>query len=454
MKVSIETTSNLERRLTIVVPSEQFEGDITERLNKARQQVRLPGFRPGKVPLREVRRRFGPSVRAEVAGETMQNTFVEAVAQEELSPAGNPNLEVVKMDPGIDFEFTATFEVFPAIELRPLDALEVIRPVAEVADSDIDATVERLREQRKTFEPVDRAAAEGDQVTIDFVGIKDGEAFDGGSGEDVEVVVGAGQMIADFDAALIGLTAGEEKTFDATFPDDYGAENLAGETVQFTVTAKAVSEPKLPELGPELYKEFGIDTDDETTFRSEVRGNMARELESAVKNQVKRQVFDQVADLHQVSLPNALVAREIGTLKQQMLQQFQMPVQPGNVPDLPDELFTEQAERRVKLGLLLNEFVTREGLEADAERVRTHIEQLASSYAEPEQVINYYYGNEEQLAAIESAVVEEQLVEWMLEQGKVVDEPAEFDAVMADTVVPKPEPAAADPGESEPEAAG
>ncbi|MEM1432963.1 MAG: trigger factor [Pseudomonadota bacterium] len=441
MKISIETTSNLERRLTIVVPSEQFENEITARLDKARQQVRLPGFRPGKVPMREVRRRFGTSVRAEVAGETMQNSFVEAVQQEQLNPAGNPNLEVIKMDPGIDFEFTATFEVFPAVELRPLDSLSVVRPVAEVADSDIDATIERLREQRKTYVVAERPAQDGDKVTIDFVGRLDGEVFEGGSGEDTEVVVGAGQMIADFDAALPGVSAGEEKTFEAAFPEDYQAENLAGQTAEFTITVKEVAEPQLPEVGPELFAEFGVESDDETEFRGEVRNNMQRELDNAIGNQVKQQLLDQLVELHEVPLPEAMVQRELGVLKQQMLQQFQLP--PGSdAPDLPDELFRDQAERRVTLGLIMNEIVTRQSIEADADLVRARIETLASAYAEPEQVINYYYSNTEQLNAVESSVVEEQVVDWLLEQGTVDDKAAAFEEVMADTVVPKKEPPA------------
>lgn len=441
MKISIETTSNLERRLTIVVPSEQFEGDITQRLHKAQAQIRLPGFRPGKVPLREVRRRFGPSVRAEVAGETMQSTFVEAVAQEKLNPAGNPNLEVVKMDPGIDFEFTATFEVFPSIDLRPFDTLSVIKPTAEVSDADIDATIERLREQRKTFAAEDRAAADGDRVTVDFVGRLDGEVFDGGSGEGMEVTLGAGQMIADFEAALLGVSAGDEKTFDATFPEDYQAEHLAGKTVQFTVNVNEVAGAQLPAIGPELFAEFGVDSKDEAEFRQEVRNNMQRELDTAISNQVKRQVFDQLGEMHELQMPNAMVQRELGVLKQQMMQQFQLP--PGATgPDLPDELFRDQAERRVKLGLLMNEIVTRQSIEADPALVRARIESLASAYSEPEQVVNYYYGNPEQLAAVESSVVEEQVVEWLIEQGTLAEQAASFDDVIADTVVPKPEPAA------------
>jgi trigger factor len=419
MQISIETTSGLERRLTISVPSETFEAQITERLGDARGRVRLPGFRPGKVPMKEVRRRYGPAVRAEVAGELMQSSFFEAVQQEDLTPAGQPSLEVVKMDPGLDFEFTATFEVFPVVELADLSKAELRRPEAEITEADVDAMVEQLRDQRKTWETVDRPAQDGDQVTLDFEGRLDGEVFEGGTAEDATFVIGAGQMIDDFDTGVRGMSSGEEGEFEASFPDDYRAENLKGKTVTFSVKVKSVAESRLPELDEEFFKSFGVEDGGMEAFRDDVRSNMQRELDGAIRNQLKSQVMDQLAALHDLTLPNAMVAREIDALRQQMLQQFQMYGAQGMQPDLPAELFQEQAERRVKVGLVVNELVSTQDLQADPERVRERIETMAEGYAEPQQVINWYYSNQEQLEQIQMAVLEDQVVDHVLDQARV-----------------------------------
>ena len=405
MKISIETTANLGRRLTISVPSETFEDRISARLNDAAKQVRLPGFRAGKVPMKEVRRRYGRSVRTEVAGELMQSSFVEAIGQEKLSPAGAPKLDVVKMDPGIDFEFTATFEVFPNITLGDFSKVSVKRPEAAIGEPEIDAMIEKLRQQRATMEPVTRAAADGDQAKVDFKGMKDGEPFAGGEGEDVTFVLGQGQMIGDFDSNCVGLAAGESTEFEAVFPDDYQAEELQGQSVTFAVTMKEVSEQKVPELDGEFFKEFGIEDGTEASFRAEVRSNMARELDTAVQNQVKTQVLDELQSLHDVQLPESLITQEIGALKQKMMQQLQMYGTNQAMPDLDDALFQDEAEKRVAVGLVLNEIINVHQIEADADKVRDRIDTIAQPYADPAQVVNYYYGNAEQLQQIEMAVI-------------------------------------------------
>jgi len=467
MRISIETTSGLERRLTISVPSETFEEQISDRIGKAAEQVRLPGFRPGKVPLREVRRRYGPAVRVEVAGELMQSSFVDAVQQESLTPAGSPNLEVVKMDPGIDFEFTATFEVFPVVELVDLARVEVRKPEAEISAEDLAEMVTRLREQRKTWTSVERAAREEDQVTLDFVGKIDDEAFEGGTGEDVSFVVGAGQMIEDFDQGVRGLAIGDEGEFPATFPDDYSEEALRGQTATFSVKIKQVEESSLPELDDEFFTAFGVkvgDTEGEgaqgaegversdlEAFHEEIKANMQREMEAAASNQVKSQVMDQLHKLHSVQLPNAMIAQEIQGQKSQMLQQFQMYGQNDKAPaiDLPDELFKEQAERRVAVGLIVNEIVSTAELRPDEGRVKERIETLAAGYAEPQQVIGYYYSNPEQLQQIEMAVLEDQVVDHILEQAAVELVTATYTEIISGTAVASSEPEQGSaPGES------
>jgi trigger factor len=442
MQISIETTSGLERRLTISVPSETFEEQIADRLGQAAQQVRLPGFRPGKVPMREVRRRFGPAVRAEIAGELMQSSFIDAVQQESLAPAGSPSLEVVKMDPGIDFEFTATFEVFPVVEVTDLARIEVKKPTAEITDDDLQEMVDRLLEQRKTWTAVDRGAQADDKVTLDFIGRIDDEMFEGGTGEDVSFEVGAGQMIEDFDQGVRGLAKGDDGEFTATFPDDYNSEELRGQTATFAVTIKEVEEPTLPELDDEFFETFGVEEGGLDAFHDEVRANMQREMDAAVINQVKSQVMDQLHKQHSVQLPKSMVSQEIQNQKQQMLQQFQMYGQNGQAPeiDLPDDLFTEQAERRVSVGLIVNEIVSSSGLIPDADRVKERVDNLAAGYAEPSQVVNYYYSNPEQLQQIEMAVLEDQVVDHILEQATVDIVSASYADVISGAAVPAPEP--------------
>lgn len=443
MQISIETTSGLERRLTISVPSENFEAQISDRLGQAAQQVKLPGFRPGKVPMREVRRRFGPAVRAEVAGELMQSSFIEAIQQESLSPAGSPSLEVVKMDPGIDFEFTATFEVFPVVDLVDLGKVSIKKPEAEIGDEDLAEMVDRLRDQRKTWTEVERGAQEDDKVTLDFIGKIDDEAFDGGSGEDVAFEVGAGQMIGDFDEGVRGLAKGDAGEFSATFPDDYGNEDLRGKTAIFSVTIKTVEEPSMPELDEEFFKEFGVEEGGLEAFHAEVRSNMQRELDGAVANQVKSQVMSELHSLHSVQLPSAMVGQEIQNQKQQMLQQFQMYGQNGQAPeiDLPDDLFTEQAEKRVSVGLIVNEIVSSGDLKADDERVKARVEELAAGYADPAQVVSYYYSNPEQLQQIEMAVLEDQVVDHILEKAAVEIVSASYQDALSGAAVEPEEPA-------------
>ena len=417
MQVSVETTSGLERRLTIVVPADQFENAVSSRLVATRGQVRLPGFRPGKVPMKEVRRRFGAAARAETAGEVMRASFSEAVQQEALAPAGSPALEVIKLDPGIDFEFTATFEVFPRIELTDFSGLEIIHPVCEITDADIDDMVQRLREQRREWDEVERAAGEGDQVTVDFAGTLEGEPFAGGKGEGVRFVVGSGQMIADFDQAVRGMAANENKGFPANFPEDYHADELAGKSVDFTATVVSVQAPRLPEVDDEFIRAFGVEEGGMEAFRKEVTANMRRELDAAVRAQVKGRVMDQLLASHDVQIPHGLVHQEIHALKDQMLQRVREADRQS--VSLPDDLFRERAQRQVALGLITREIVRSCELSADAERIRERVEELAEPYADKDQVVAWYYQNEERLSGVEMAVLEDQVIDTVIEKAQV-----------------------------------
>ena len=433
MQVSIETTSKLERRLTVGVPAETVDSQVDARLQQAVKNVRLPGFRPGKVPLKVMRQRYGAGVRQEVLGEVMSRSFQEAVMQEQLRPAGQPQIEPRSMEPGKDLEYIATFEVFPDIEIVELKDFAVARPSAEVSDEDVDNIIEVFRRQRGNWEVVERAAEDGDRVTIDYSGTKDGEAFEGGSAENSELELGSGRMIPGFEDGIVGMSAGDEKVLSLSFPDDYHAEELKGAPVEFAIKLHKVEEMALAPLDAELFAAYGVEGDDEATFRSEVAQNMERELRNAIDARVKQQVMDAVIEAYgELEIPSALVSQEVDSLRQQMFQQFGGAGQDLDLKSiLPDEMFTERATRRVKLGLVLAELVSHHEMKADADAVRAAVEEIASTYQDPEEVVNWYYGNQEQLSAIESKVMEDQVVGKLLEAAAITDEPCSYQDAIA-----------------------
>ena len=447
MDVSIETTSGLERRMTVRLPADRFETEVTSRLKQTAKQVRLPGFRPGKVPLREIQRRFGPSVRQEVAGEMMQSSFFEAVQSESLRPAGPPALEPASLEAKEAFEFTATFEVFPEVQLGDLTSIEVSKPVAELGESDVDDMVERLREQRKAFvEQEGRAAADGDQVKLDFTGYladddgniaDDAEPFEGGSAEGAEIVIGSGRMIPGFEEALTGLAADEEKSFEVTFPDDYGAEHLQGKKARFDVKVVTVAESVTPEVDEDFIKEFGVESGEMEAFREEVLANMSRELRNATRTHLKNQVLEALSNMHgEVELPGAMVHEEIQRAQHEMAQQFGGGGQ-FDPHQLPAELFKDQAERRVRLGLVLNRIIEDEKLEADPERVEALLDDIAAPYGEPEQVKAWYHSQPEQMQQLRGAAVEDQVIDLILERAKVEETASTYDDVLAASRAPQ-----------------
>lgn len=440
MQVSIQTTSGLERRLTVGVPAEKVDDEVKARLQKAAGTVRLDGFRPGKVPMKVLKQRYGAGVRQEVIGEVMQQSFQEAVAQEQLKPAGMPSIEPKSIEEGQDLEFVAIFEVFPDIDLKDYSGLEIEKPVAEVTDADVDKMIETLRKQQAVWEAVDRAAVEEDQVNINYVGTKDGEAFDGGTADKSDLILGSNSMIPGFEDGVAGMKSGEEKTIALTFPEDYHAEELKGAAVEFKVTVNTVSEKKLAELNAELFAQFGVTDGGEDEFRKEVTQNMSRELLNAAKGKVKSLVLDGLLEIHDdVQVPQALAKQEITALKSQMVQQFGGAAESIDIDSLlPDDMFIEQAERRVKLGLLLNELISTEGLSADPERVKETIEGMAATYEDPQEVINYYYSNQEQMQQIQAMVLEDALVELLLERVKVSEKACSYDEVLAPAAPAEP----------------
>lgn len=426
MQVSIETTGGLERRLTVGVPAERIEKEVTARLQKALPNVRIDGFRPGKVPMRVVKQRYGDGVRQEVAGEVMSQTFYEAVEQENLRPAGAPSIEPKNLQEGRDFQYIATFEVFPEFEIAELKGKEVESIDAEVTDADVDEMVDTLRKQQGTWPDVDEAAIDGDRVNIDYAGTRDGEAFDGGSAEGSDLILGSGRMIEGFESGLLGAKAGDERTLSLSFPDDYHSEELKGAAVEFKVNVNKVSRMELAELNEEFFEKLGVKEGGEEGFRKELRDNMERELKNGVQAKIKNQVMDALIEGHDIQIPQVLIKNEINALRQQSVQQFGGDAGQFDASMLPDELFSEQAERRVKLGLIMGEIIRQQDLKPDPDKVRSTLEDMASSYENPEEVVEWYYQNEQQLASVEGATLEQQVVDQLLADMNVVEKPMTY----------------------------
>lgn len=422
MQVSVESGEGLERRMRVSLPAERFDREVEKRLKGIARTAKLPGFRPGKVPLNLLRRRYGGQVQGEVFGELVESSFSEAVRQESLRPAGRPAIEPdIKVEEKT-YGYTATFEVLPQIELKPLDGVKVKRPSAEVTDTDMDDMLERLRKQRQTWNPVDRPAQEGDQVRVTFQGAIDGEPFEGGQGTNVPVVLGGGMMIKGFEAGLVGAVKGEEKTLTPSFPDDYRVKSLAGRPASFRIVVESVAEPLLPEVDEAFARGFGVADGDVNRLRRDVRQNMERELKQRIQAKVKHQVMDALIEANPLDLPRVLVHEEIHNLKEQTRRNVGVS---GNL-ELPDQLFEEQARRRVALGLIIAEVVKQQALSVDPERVRETVADMATSYEDPKEVMEFYLGNREQRASIESLVLEDQVVDWVLGQVQVEAEPSTF----------------------------
>ncbi|KPY27200.1 Trigger factor [Pseudomonas coronafaciens pv. porri] len=434
MQVSVENTSALERRMTIGVPAERIETEVNKRLQQTARKAKIPGFRPGKVPMSVIRQRYEDGARQEALGDLIQATFYEAVVEQKLNPAGAPAVEPKSFEKGKDLEYVATFEVFPEFTVAGFDTIAVERLSADVADSDLDNMLEVLRKQNVRFEVTDRAAQNEDQLNIDFVGKVDGEVFAGGSATATQLVLGSGRMIPGFEDGLVGAKAGEERVLNVTFPEDYQNLELAGKAAEFTVTVNTVSEPKLPELNEEFFKQFGIKETGIDGFRTEVRKNMERELRQAIKSKVKNQVMDGLLAANPIEVPKSLLENEVNRLRVQAVQQFGGNIKPDQ---LPAELFEEQAKRRVELGLIVAEVVKQFDLKPDDARVREMIQEMASAYQEPEQVVAWYYKNEQQMNEVRSVVLEEQVVDTVLQKASVTDKSVSYEEAVKPVEAPK-----------------
>ncbi|WP_017430430.1 trigger factor [Vreelandella jeotgali] len=430
MQVSVETTSPIERRLTIQVPAAEIDEAVSARLKDTAKNVRLNGFRQGKVPMSVVEKRYGPSVRDDVVGEVMRERYVRAITDESLNPAGYPSIDATINEAGKDLEFVATMETYPEVELASIEGTDIERPVVEITDADVEEMIETLRKQNADWQTVERAAANGDQVNINFQGYIDGEPFEGGSAEGHELVLGSESFIPGFEGQLEGAAAGDEKTVSVTFPEDYQAEHLAGREATFQVKVNQVSAQVLPELDAEFIQRFGVESGDEAAFRDEVGKNMHREADQAVENRVKQQVLDALKAANDITVPSALVQQETDGMKRQAAQQFGLG-EDFDVSQLPNELFADQARGRVQVGLLLAEVIKQNELEASDDEIRAKVQELAAQYEDPQEVVDYYMDNDQLKTQVQSAILEEKAVDKLLEQTQVADVEMSYQQALA-----------------------
>lgn len=420
MQVVLESPSALERQFTITIPSADVEVQFEAKLRDTCKRIRVDGFRPGKVPASVVRQRYGQSIRQEIVTDLMQQSIGQALQDHDVSPIGEPKIENVTFEEGKDFSFQATFEVFPEIALKTLDGVTLEQSKSEVKPSDINELIKNLQEQRQSWKESKRAQAKtGDRVTINFEGFLDGVAFDGGKGEDHPLVLGSGAMIPGFESGIEGMKAGETRDIDVTFPEKYQAENLAGKAVVFKIEVTKLERADLPAVDEEFIKGFGVESGSDEDFRNELDQQMRRELSMTLKNVNKGKVFDALLEQNaEIAVPHAAVHSEIHTLKHQAVERFGGGAK-MDPHQLPDQLFQEQATRRVKLGLLLAECVKQFEVKADGARVRALIDEMASAYDDPEQVVNFYYSNPENLRQIEALAIEEQVAELLMGSAAV-----------------------------------
>jgi len=431
MQSNVENLGALERRLSVSVPHETIETEMENRIKRLARTAKIPGFRPGKVPLRIVQQQYGPQVRQEVLGDVLQKSFSEAVREQKLRLAGPPRFEPkAAAESASEFEFSATFEVYPDVVLGDLSTASIEQPLVKVIPADVDKTLEVVRKQRVQYQPAERPAAAGDRVSIDYNGVIDGVEFAGGKAEGFTLVLGEGRLLKDFEGPLIGMSAGQSKTFEVTFPADYHGKDVAGKVATFEVKLNAVEAPELPEVNAEFARSLGVADGDTEKMRGEIRANLEREVTKRTKARIKAQVMQALLDTTRIEAPKVLVQQEMERLMQDARSDLEARGMKAADIALPQDLFQEQAQRRVNLGLILAELVKVHNLQASPEQVRAVVEDLAQSYENPGEVVKWHYSSPDRLNEIESAVLEDNVVAWVLEKVTAVDKAVTFDELM------------------------
>lgn len=434
LDIAVNVLSDKETQLTVKVPVGTIQSKVESRIRSLAKTAKIDGFRKGKVPVSHIRAQYGAGIQQEVINDVIRDTVFEAMNEKAIRAVGVPNIDDVKLEN--DFlVYQATVETFPEVEVQGVSEIEVERQTASVADEDVDVMIENLQKQRQTLEIKDGVLQEGDEATFDFEGSIDGEKFEGGSAENYRLVIGSGQMIPGFEDGMKGMKAGEEKTIKVTFPEDYQAENLKGKEADFKINVKEVKTPKLPELNEEFFELFGVKEGGLDKLKADVRKNMEREIKNAGRNQVKQATFNALLEKNEFDVPKAMLEQEINRQRELMLQRFA--AQFGGDPKsfgadmLPNELFEEQALRAVRLGVLVSQIIDKEKIEVDQDRVTAFIAETAENYEDPQEVIDYYTNDKQQRAGIESVVLEDQVVDYLLSQGKVTDKEVKYQDLLA-----------------------
>jgi trigger factor len=423
MQVSVSATGGLERRLEVAVPATEIAAEVEQRLKQISSTARLKGFRPGKAPFAVVKKQFGDQVHSEVVTDVMRSSFAQAITQEKLQPAAGPRIEPIAMQPGSDLKYAAVFEVLPEITVKPVDALTLERPTSSVTETDLDAMIESMRRQRPVFTQVERAAHATDRVILDFDGLIDGQPFEGGEGRDVAVVIGTKQAMPELEEGIKGATAGETRQVTLAFPAEHPNKNLAGKTAALQVTVKRVEEQGLPAVDEDFCKAYGVEEGGVEALRAEVRKSMERELEGVIRTRLRTQVMDGLYANNPLDLPRALIDEQVQQLQVDMARR----IGARDINQLPPRAqFEEPARRRVALGLLMGQIVENQSLKVDRERVQERLGDLIAAYPNPEEARKAYLQNPEAMKQVESSVLEEQVVDWVIERARVTDKPVSF----------------------------
>ncbi|WP_019672407.1 trigger factor [Psychrobacter lutiphocae] len=434
LQVTTNKVNDNQTQLTVKVPVEQIQNQVESRIRKVAKTAKIDGFRKGKVPVSHIRAQYGAGIQQEVINDVIRDTVFEAIKAEDVRAVGMPNIDDVKLEDEF-LVYQATVEIFPEIEVVGLDEIEVERHTATINDEDVDTMIENLRKQRQEFVEKEGASAEGDQVTFDFEGTVDGEKFEGGAAEDFKLVLGSGQMIPGFEDGIIGMSADEDKTIDVTFPEDYQAEHLAGKEAQFKINVKKVEEAKLPEIDDDFLELFGVTEGGVEQLKEDVRKNMLREIKNAARAQIKKATFDALLEKNQFDIPSAMVDQEVERQRDLMLQRFaqQFGGNPNSIDKdmLPRELFEEQAINTARLGVMVSRLIEANNLEVDQDRVEAFIKETAENYEDPQEVIDYYTNDAQQRANIESVVLEDQVIDFLLEKAKVTEKEVDYQELLA-----------------------